>query len=168
MIIVRTAPNIFEHEGIRFMPGTNHVPDDLWEKWKKLPNHNHLMQQFDSLTPAMQVVSKSKEKGVSTAAASADPGITPKAFAAEIGTLSIPKAIELVKNTLRMDYLEEIKQTEKRKKVAEAIAAQIKEMKRKPAAEELQGGIKQSEAPPTGNLMDNLNIKHDHREPDKY
>lgn len=158
---IRKAPNLYEFEGVRFYPGLNQVPDAIYEDWNKRCKKSfdeHFKRQLTGTDPAMVELKVEDEK----------PGQHAEDVSQLILKASPKKAVDLISKTLLLAPLEKALEQEKRKLVIEALEAQIAEIKRKPSADELLGGMKQSVAPPTGNLMDNLGIKHEHKEPDKY
>jgi hypothetical protein len=161
MVILRNAPNIYEFEGVRFYPGINNVPDEVVNSWKETKEtsfEKNFTRQFQGERPAMVLVTVPAKDGEKS----------PNDIKELILSSKPSKAIEIIQQTLLIDPLQETLKEEKRKNVIEALVAQIAEIKRKPTADELLGGVKPSVPPPTGNLMDSLNISHEFKEPDKY
>ena len=152
---IRTAPNLYNFQGFTFYPGANHVPDEQYESWKT--QHKETFEKFFKLQltgrpPAMTMENTETKAGKKVEAAT---------LAEVILKSNETDAIRIVEDTLLIEVLETVLESEKRKNVKAALKKQLAEMQRKPEPEELKGGVKNYPDPVTGNMMDNLNIQHD-------
>ncbi|WP_346235724.1 hypothetical protein MKY04_09285 [Lysinibacillus telephonicus] len=104
-MIVHNKGNYTRHAaGVMVIPGVNTIEDADFEKFSKHPLIKTLINKGEIVVPE----GSSSEK------------------AQTLKDLSAEDAIELVKDTFSVEYLEELKESETRKTVLTAIDAQIK------------------------------------------
>jgi hypothetical protein len=145
---IRTAPNLYNFQGFTFYPGANFVPEDQFNSWKT--KHKETFEKFFMLQLTGKPPAMTMEKAP----------VNVKNLVEVITKSTEKDAIRIVEETLLIEVLEGALEVEKRKAVTAALKKQIAEMKRTPEPEELKGGVKNYPEPPTGNMMDNLNIQH--------
>lgn len=152
---IRTAPNLYNFQGFVFYPGANHVPTKQYEEWKTKHKESFeifFMLQLKGRPPAMTMENTETKEGKKVEAGT---------LAEVILKSNETDALRIIEDTLLIKALETALESEKRKKVIAALKKQIEEMKRIPEPEELKGGVKNYPDSKTGNLMDDLGIKHE-------
>jgi hypothetical protein len=152
---IRTAPNLLNYQGFTFYPGANFVPDEQYESWKT--KHKETFEKFFMLQLSGKPPAMTMEKSP----------VNAKNLIEVITKATEKEAIRIVEETLIIEVLDGALELEKRKAVVAALKKQVAEMRRTPEPEELKGGVKNYPEPPTGNMMDSLNIQHSFTEDKK-
>lgn len=139
MIIKRTRANIRIIRGITFYPGTNKVSDADGES---LQNDESFLREIEAgylqivdAKRSARIVEDDDEKDIGKSVNEAQD------FADEVSNIRASDAISIIKDTLRVDFLEALEKIETRKSVLRAVSNQIEELTEEEEKEEEEEDI---------------------------
>ena len=118
MIVNRIKPSVTKIAGIMLFPGNNKIEGD---EEKKLREHKDFQTLIDN--GLMKIVEVKPEKPKTEGPATDDDSTD------DITEMSAKDAVAVVKETMKVDELEEMLENETRKSVLKVIKAQIKEIR---------------------------------------